>query len=252
MSTFRLNIEKLAERDKLIKILVYGESGVGKTVFAASAPRPILWIESEGGTNSISDPEGIDIVRVESLETYREALRFLRSDEGKKYKTVVLDSFTETQAAVLKEIMVAVAERDDNRDEFTPQFQEYQRLVGVMREIVRGFRDLPMHVVITALTREDKDDMTGRVTVRPRLSPAVANEIPGFMDVVGYMYMSTDKSGEADDEPVEPHRNMLLIGTGKYIAKVRAPKGVDVPSHLTDSEFEDIAQIVLAAPKEAK
>lgn len=245
MSKFTLNIERLAERDKHIKMLVYGESGVGKTVLASSAPRPILWIESEGGTNSIADPEGIDVIRVQSLETYREALRFLRSDEGKKYQTVVLDSFTETQASVLKEIMVAVSERDENRDEFTPQFQDYQRLVGVMREIVRGFRDLPMHVVFTALTREDKDDMTGRVTVRPRLSPAVANEIPGFMDVVGYLYMSTEKNGEVEDGPMEIHRNILLVPTGKYLAKVRAPEGTEIPTHIKDPKFKDIAALVL-------
>lgn len=242
---FTLNIEKLSERNRHIKLLVYGESGVGKTVLASSAPRPILWIESEGGTNSIADPEGIDIVRVESLETYREALRFLRSPEGAKYKTVVLDSFTETQAQVLKEIMVAVSERDTNRDEFTPQFQDYQRLVGVMREVVRGFRDLPMHVVITALTREDKDDMTGRVTVRPRLSPSIANEIPGFMDVVGYLYTSTDKNGEVEDGEMTIRRNLLLAPTGKYLAKTRAPEGTDVPTHITNPKFEDIARIVL-------
>lgn len=248
---FALNIEKLAERPKHAKMLVYGESGVGKTVFASSAPRPMLWIESEGGTNSIADPKGIDIVKASGLSTYREALQYLRSDEGKKYKSVVLDSFTETQASVLKEIMQAVHASDSTRDEFTPQFQEYQRLVGVMREIVRGFRDLPMHVVITALTREDKDELTGRTTVRPRLSPAIASEIPGFMDVVGYMYTTTEKveDQEVNDEQIIIHRNFLCVPTGKYLAKVRAPEGTEIPSHLKAPKFKDVAKYVLGEEK---
>ena len=63
-ATFNLEIGPLTDRKPLSKILVYGESGVGKTVFASTAPRPILWLESEGGTSSIGNREGIDLARV--------------------------------------------------------------------------------------------------------------------------------------------------------------------------------------------
>lgn len=255
MSKSTLKIEKLEERDQHAKVLVYGEPGVGKTVFASSAPRPILWLESEGGTVSIGDKSGIDIAKVQGLETYREALTYLQANPD-TYKTVVLDSFTETQAAVLKEIMKAVHAADIQRDEFSPQYSEWGRLVGVMREIARGFRDLEMHVVITALTREDKDDMTGTSKIRPRLSPALAEELPGFMDVCGYMYTATKKKGEVDtegvsfstddeddDEPVIV-RNMLLIPTGKYIAKVRAPEGTEPPQVLHQPKFSDVLDVL--------
>jgi hypothetical protein len=255
MSVATLNIEKLEERDQHAKVLVYGEPGVGKTVFASTAPRPILWLESEGGTVSIGEKAGIDIARVTGLDTYREALTYLQANPD-TYKTVVLDSFTETQAAVLKEIMKAVHASDPGRDEFSPQYSEWGRLVGVMREIARGFRDLPMHVVITALVREDKDDMTGQLKVRPRLSPALADELPGFMDAVGYMYTATKKRGEIDAEGIAQStddddaeedvvvRNMLLVPTGKYTAKVRAPKGTTPPQVLHYPEFADILDVL--------
>ncbi len=255
MSKATLNIEKLEERDQYAKVLVYGDPGVGKTVFASTAPRPILWLESEGGTVSIGDRTDIDIARVTGLETYREALVYLHANPG-LYKTVVLDSFTETQAAVLKEIMRAVHAADASRDEFAPQFGEWGRLVGVMREIARGFRDLPMHVVITALQREDKDDMTGQVKVRPRLSPALADELPGYMDVVGYMYAATKKRGEVDAEGVTPStdeddanedvivRKMLVMPTGKYSAKIRAPLGTKPPQALHMPNFNDVLDVL--------
>lgn len=249
-----LNIEKLEERDPFANVLVYGETGVGKTVFASSAPRPILWLESEGGTNSIADPTGIDIARVTSLETYREAVRYLRNNPD-TYQTVVLDSFTETQAQILKEIMRAAVQADPSgeRDEFSPLFQEYQRLTGVTREIARAFRDVPMHTVITALERTDKDDMTGRTRVRPRLTPTVADELPGYMDAVGYMYTATKAKGEVDeggavdtgdeDEPVIV-RNMLIQPTGKYMAKIRARADLTPPNVLRNPTFDDLLDVM--------
>ena len=251
MSTATLNIEALSERKKTLNVMIYGEPGVGKTTFAATAPRPILWLEAEGGTHSIADTEGIDIVRVEGLESYREVLKYLHANPD-KYKTVVIDSLTETQAAMLKEIMRRAAKEDLSRNEFMPQFAEWGQVTGVMREIARAFRDLPMNTVITALTREDKDELTGRTRVRPRMTPALSEELPAFMDACLYLYAATPKAGEAgsegvnaDDDGVTIVRNALLKPTGKYTAKVRAPRGRDVPDFVTDPTFDAIAELVL-------
>lgn len=249
MGIATLKIEKLAERDSHANVLVYGEAGVGKTTFASSAPKPILWLESEGGTDSIAleDRKGIDIARVTGLETYREALSHLL-EHPDDYQTVVLDSFTETQAGILKEIMRAAVAIDSNRDEFSPLFSEWGRLTGVMREIARGFRDLPMHTVITALQREDTDELTGRVKVRPRLSPALADELPGYMDAVGYMYVKGDvvdaKALKDGDEQPAVERIMLLRPTIKHVAKIRAPKGTNPPDYLVGAEFEDLTTLL--------
>ena len=245
MSKFTLNIEALNERPKFVKALVYGDSGVGKTVFASSAPRPILWFDTEGGTNSIADGEGIDIVRADTLDVYREGLLYLQSSEGAKYKTVVIDSFTETQAAVMKQIMLFVASKDASRDEFAPQLQDYQRMTGMMREIVRGFRDVEANVIITALAREDTDALTAKNKVRPRLSPAIADEIPGFMDAVIYAYSVTETNEVDDQEETEVHRNFLLVGNNKYMAKVRAPEGTEVPVFIRNAKFDDLANLVI-------
>ena len=245
-----LKVEALDERTPYANILVYGETGTGKTVFASTAPRPILWLESEGGTSSIGDKAGIDIARVAGLDTYREALVYLEKNDA-KYKTVVIDSFTETLAAVLKEIMRAVKTLDPTRDEFAPYFEEWQRLTGVMREIARAFRDLPMHVVITALEREDKDDLTGRSKVRPRMTPALADELPGFMDAVVYLYAATEQKGEVDEggvaeseEGLTVVRNGLIKPTGKYVAKARIPEGDPTPDFIADPTFNKVAELL--------
>ena len=247
---FTINIEALGERNKTANILVYGSPGVGKTTFAATAPRPILWLEAEGGTNSIADPKGIDIVRMSGLESYREVLKYLHSKDG-HYKTVVIDSISETAAAILSEIMREVSKQDMTRDEFAPQFSEWGKLTGVMRAILRSYRDLDTNVIFTALTREDKDDLTGRTSVKPKLTPALAEDVLSFMDAGIYLYTATPKKGEADAKGVEADedgvtivRNALLTPTGKYAAKFRAPTGTEVPNHITDPTFKDIAGLM--------
>lgn len=242
-----LNLSKLQDKEPYVNGLVYGDSGVGKTVFASTAPRPILWLEAEGGTHSIGDKTDIDVAQVQSLETYRETLKFLEANPG-LYKTLVVDSLTESSAGLLKEIMRQAVIDDEERDEFEPHFAEWRKLTEIMREIIRAYRDLPMHLVVTALEREDTDEMTSRVKVRPRLSPALADELPGFMDFVGYMYSKGDiidakkKDGEEQD-PIQ--RIMLLRPTIKHRAKLRAPMGSNPPDMLVDPTFDDVAKLIL-------
>ena len=250
MADGTLNIEKLADRDEHATVLIYGESGTGKTVFASSAPRPMLWLEAEGGTASISDKDGIDIVKMSGLESYREVLRYLEANPG-KYKTIVIDSLTETAVAIMKEIMKAAKGPDSSRDEHAPHFPEWGKLTGVIREIVRAFRDLPTHLVITALQREDTDEMTARVKVRPGLTPRLADELPALMDAVLYLYAATQSKGEADSDGIAADedgntvvRNALIKPTGKYVAKARIPMGNDAPDFINNPTFTQVADLI--------
>lgn len=242
-----LNLHKLEDKEPYVNVMVYGSSGVGKTVFASTAPRPILWLEAEGGTHSIGDTKDIDVVTVTGLETYREALKFLQANPG-QYKTVVLDSITEAAAGLMKEIMGFAVAKDSDRDQYEPQFNEWRKLTSLIRDIVRSYRDLPVHFVITALEREDTDEMSGRVKVRPALSPKVADEMPQFLDAVGYMYAKGNvvdsKDDAADRDPIQ--RMLLIRPTAKHTAKLRAPEGVEVPDSILDPTFDDIARLVLA------
>lgn len=248
---FALNLESLEDRKATSNILIYGDAGVGKTTFAATAPRPILWLEAEGGTHSIADKKSIDIAKVATLKDYREGLRYLQSPSGKQYKTVVIDSISEAQAGILGEIMHEVAANDPGRDEFAPLFSEWGKVTNVMRAILRAYRDLEINVIFTALTREDKDDLTGRVKVGPRLTPAVSDDAQAFMDAVIYLAATTPKKGEvgskgveADEEGITIVRNALLKPTGKYSAKVRSPRGADVPDFLTNPTFDDVEELL--------
>ena len=151
--------------------------------------------------------------------------------------------------------MHEVAANDPGRDEFAPLFSEWGKVTNVMRAILRAYRDLEINVIFTALTREDKDDLTGRVKVGPRLTPAVSDDAQAFMDAVIYLAATTPKKGEvgskgveADEEglrlQIDMQEKVLLKPTGKYSAKVRSPRGADVPDFLTNPTFDDVEELL--------
>lgn len=94
-----LTINKVQERSSWYNMLIYGDSGTGKTTLAGSADlvpamRPVLFIDVEGGTESLkhSYPE-VDTVRVTTWKQMQAVYDALY-EGGHGYRTVVLDSIT--------------------------------------------------------------------------------------------------------------------------------------------------------------
>lgn len=191
-----LDIRSVVEQTEFFNMLVYGESGVGKTTLAGSAVevpemRPVIFLDIEGGTLSLRDtyPE-VEKVRIDSWYDLEYVYADLKSNPT-KYKTVVLDSISELQEFGMDEIMsraVKKAEDEgDERDPDLPQIGEHGKSANRMRKVVRRFRDLPMNTIFTALERVD-EDAKRRKYVKPALAPKLAGQLPGFLDVVLYMY----------------------------------------------------------------
>ena len=205
-----------------LKILVYGYPGVGKTVFAATAnddkrTSPALLIDLEGGTLSIAD-KNIDVVRVTEFKQLSEVYQYLRN--GSHYKTVIIDSLTEVQKLNMYEILQQAVAANPARDPDIPRIDEWGKSVEQMRRLVRYFRDLPMHVIITALAQEVRDERDGNITVKPALPGRLSDEVSGFLDIVGYLGVLEKAVGEEH----RVIRQMLTRPMGKFIAKDRSGK----------------------------
>jgi phage nucleotide-binding protein len=184
-----------------LSTFIYGDSGVGKTYFCGTAAdhvftAPVLIIDCEGGTATLRHrQENVDVIRVKTIkeiDEIHEALFFAKPEEL-KWKTVALDSLDEIQDIDMRFIMRLTKQHDDTRDEEVPAPREWGKSRTHMRTLVRAFRDLPMHTIITSLANEKEKE--GRPTqIIPNLSGKVAKEIPGFVGVVGYYYK--DKAGD--------------------------------------------------------
>lgn len=218
-----LRIVKAAERPPFINILIYGNSGMGKTRLAGTsddvpAMRKVLIIDVEGGTLTLthSNPQ-VDIVRVENWRQVQAVYDELYAGNH-DYSTVVLDSLTEIQKFNMYTIMEDLKSdpKNSERSIDVPSMREWGINLEQMRKFVRAFRDLPINTIFTALAKEEKNVRTGLLHKQPSLSGKLAGEVAAFLDIVCYMYVK-----EIDGEM---RRMLLTTSTDEYVAKDRTGK----------------------------
>jgi hypothetical protein len=216
-----LDVRSVVEQSEFFNMLVYGESGVGKTTLAGSCVevpemRPAIFLDIEGGTLSLRDryPE-VEKVRIDSWDDLVEVYKQLSANPT-KYKTVVLDSISELQEFGMDEIMFrAIKKAEDEgdvRDPDLPSIGEHGKSANRMRKVIRRFRDLPMNTIYTALERVDIDPKR-RKFIKPQVSPKLSGQLAGFLDIVLYLYKK-----EVDGEI---KRVILSSATDEVTAKDR-------------------------------
>lgn len=232
----RLNLVKPSEHvGGHLHMLVYGEPGVGKTMFAGTAeddPRsaPVLFCDAEGGMLPIRRRgKAMDVFEITDFRTAFDKLyRAFYDQKGyvgfdeMPYRTVVIDSLSEMyDLAMLAVIREAHAKRQrDNPD--VPEIQDYNHAGKIVERLLRFLRDLPLHLVVTALERNDADNVTGITKYAPALPNKLAHELPGMFDTVAHMTVKQVKQGDK----VSEQRVLQLQKTSRVIAKDRAGTGL--------------------------
>lgn len=177
-------------------MLIFGDYGAGKTVFAGSAMdvpdlSPVLFLDVEGGTLSLKTRSpNVHVIRITDPAQVTKVWQDLRKGNH-PYKTVVIDSLTELHKLIIRYIMLDVMENDDkdNRDEDVPSMREYLKATEQVRRICRRYRDLPLNSVFTALITEEEDDQRKKKYKKINLSRKLAGEVGGFFDEVFYIYL---------------------------------------------------------------
>lgn len=190
-----LGAKSAAEAIDFLNILIYGEPGVGKTYFCGTAEdhkdtNPTLLLDVEGGTVTLRRRPGVDVIPVRSMQEVVEIHKKLHESPG-QYKTVIIDSLSELQKLDMALIMKEVVRAHPDRDPDVPSQREWGKNIEHVRKIVRGFRDLPCNTIMTALAHSEKDDSSS-ITYFPNLPGKLRIEVPGFLDIVGYYYVTLE------------------------------------------------------------
>ncbi len=199
-----------------INFLCFGEPGVGKTTLLGTAEdsketSPMLLIDVEGGVVTLRKRKNLDVVSVRTMGQIVDIHRELHNDPG-YYKTVAIDSLTELQKLDMREIMREASGRNPNQDEDVPSMREWGKSGERIRRIVRAYRDLPMNTLFTAHAIIDKD-ANNATTYAPSLPGKLRAELPGFLDIVGYMYTFVEDG--------ETTRRVQFAKTKNVVAKDR-------------------------------
>jgi len=227
-----LEVNRVENRTPYMNMMIYGNSGVGKTRLCGSAVEveelaPVLFVDIEGGLLTLEScyPQ-VEYVRVMTWQKLQDVYNELYRNPG-RYKTIVLDSLTEIQKFSMDGIMKEVVQKDSDRDPDVPSIREWGNNGEQTRKFVRGFRDLPCNTIFTALAVHDKDSRTGMIMTTPSLSGKLKQEVAGFLDIVAYYYMK--KVGD------KMQRLLLTQATEQQVAKDRSdrlPPVVEEPTML--------------------
>lgn len=211
-----------------LTIMVYGESKVGKSTFAVTAPYPRLMLDVEGGHRFLpinvkywdpmrEEPPLADgtwdtcVVNVRDYDVVVKAFQWLQSGQH-QFKSLIIDSISELQV----KCMDSIAGNEQMK------MQQWGELLRHMGALLRDLRDLTMHptspleaVVLTAMARPGQD---GRM--RPYLQGQLAIQAPYFYDILGALSVESVPNPDPMQAPYKVRR-MYVERTDEYEAGER-------------------------------
>lgn len=212
-------IVPIEEVDPYLRILVYGRHGSQKTRFACTGPKPIIFDVNEKGTTSARRMHGAEVYPVNQWSDIMDGYWYMRLKGLDKYETVVIDSLTAMQGMCMKYVLGELEEKDYTRESDMPDRRSWGKMSEIMKREVLRFRNLPMHVVFTALERivGDEDEPESHV---PDLNPGTRGTVLAAVDVIGRTYVKEVRTakkskGKKSKEKKEwvPH---MLVGPHDY------------------------------------
>lgn len=210
-----ISFRPLDTTEDYVKAILWGREGSAKTTSACHAANRgrVLVINVEGGlklralqkqgvnTSNLMvwpDPEdpSAEISHQTLEQIYYQVKADLMHEPGSWY-AVIIDSITELTSALVGRASDIRTTRTIRRAESQGvavdediQWETDRNDYGVMgkqfRDLLRKFRDLPCHLILTALERRDVDEDTGVSHYGPAVSPGIQQDVLGYMDLVLY------------------------------------------------------------------
>lgn len=209
----------------IVKMLLYGESGTGKTRLASSFP-DVLFADIDKGMASVTLP--VDRVGIDNWKQLEELHAFLKgSAEARDYTTVVIDTLNEMQRLAMG---MTIEEFQHIKRSYgnLPSQSDYGKMLHDMVELTRSFVALPVRVVLLAQVISKQFDTD---VLQPQLvGKNTAREIARKMDVIGYTYKV---AGEGEKQLLA-----VSFDAVDYVTKDRSFK---LPSQIVEPSFSKIA-----------
>jgi len=202
--------EKAAPKAKRLKMLIYGDTGTGKTVTSLHFPNPAV-IDTERGSEHYGEQFEFFRLMTSSPKEINQAIDELLKDP-QEFKTLVIDSFSNVWDAI-QDVYIKHMRMKTGNMNYGLQPLDYRNLKAEVKSMVTKLLALDLNIIVTAKSK-------------PLYSP----EKTEFMQIIG-----TQADGPKDLPYMFDVVLELVIDsdTGQRIAKAKKDRTNKLPA-----EFE--------------
>lgn len=249
MPGFLEGAKTIAENPGPWGILVYGDSGAGKTVFGCQAEGAVLMDCENSRRSLLNHPDLFNVpIRVcNSLSEANTVKNLLASEKDPYVKTTVVDTLSTLHKKDLDAIMKPInTERNDlpSQAEFNRNNRRISRFVD---EMLATSKASGRNVIFLCHIREEKDNDGNTIVIRPGISDGLVRMVAPAMDAIFYLEHRANSKGEVT-------RTLRTVATNKVKGKNRfgtLPAAIDNPHFsMIEKAVEEQVQTALELQKQ--
>lgn len=250
-----------------LQVLIYGQSGTGKTTLASTFPEPLLWLICSGGNKpgelkSINTPENRKRITPKVVRSSEQLPGYI--DKARQFATVVVDHITGLADLKLAEIL-GIDKLPEQKHWGLATQQDYGNMALECKETFRALLNLPCNVIFLAQERVfNADDANTSEIIKPTVAAALSPSLVGWLNPACDYVLQTFKAPRmrkvttvVNGKPVftfqrdkgtdycvrcEPHDT--------FFTKFRVPRGHYLPDVIKDCNYEKLAAVIDGTYKE--
>lgn len=243
------NIIGLQDEDEYVNLLVYGDSGVGKTVFGGSDDGVLFIAPEDNGTLSAKRfGSTAKKWKIESWDDIGAAYSWLADQDPIPFNWVVLDSLTEMQAMCMRKVLDEGIKMNPARDPDLPLIGDWVPYYNKFERMVKLFNALPVNILYTAL-QQDEEDEDGEKVVLPMMQgkgTQYAKKVASWMTSFGNMRVRRRPVEKDGEKQIVEYRQIQWAGSKSVMAKDRTrclePKTVNL-------SLKEVRELLESGPK---
>lgn len=174
-----------AVKVSVLKVLLFGQPGLGKTSLAFTCERPLCLDFDKGAYRSKQRKDALDI------SAWTDVVELMKSPETlAPYRTIIVDTVGRCLDEITRHLLAENAKLGNRNGALS--MQGWGELKGVFQAWMRQLTLLGKDVIMIAHDKEDKDG--DRVFKRPDVQGGSYAEVLKTADLIGYMSMRNNKA----------------------------------------------------------
>ena len=186
--------ELIVGENYLLKSVVYGRSGTGKTKSAQTLPKKVGVIDVDKGMLTNRGIGGIDYIEIEYDSNKPKAEAWDKINEAADYfikdptiRTIFPDSVTTISDAALKKVLMI-----NKHQSQAATLPDYMLQIKWLEDFFTKIIGSGKHLVLTAHEEFEKNEYTGQLWCLPMIVGKLANKIPIWFDEVYHTQVTRD------------------------------------------------------------